>query len=38
MRILRRALYLAVLLAVLAGALLLYYVINPDLPQYQAPS
>ncbi|MBB6343461.1 mono/diheme cytochrome c family protein [Pseudomonas fluvialis] len=38
MRILRRTLYLVVLLAVLAGALLLYYVINPNLPKYQAPS
>ena len=38
MRTLRRALYLVVLLAVLAGALLLYFVINPNLPHYQAPS
>lgn len=38
MRILRRALYLIVLLALSAGAVLLYYVAKPNLPLFAKPS
>lgn len=38
MRILRRALYLIVLLALGAGAVLLYYIANPNLPPFAKPS